>query len=1368
MAELYSVKEGRIVNVADSEVEEKVRSQTHDFLSGPNSRIAINTGSGKPTYVPAHTASKYIRSGASYMTPLAVQQMRDNNEFADSALGNVAAVGTGLDEYLFAGAGGHALEALGIVDEGQTEAISALNPYIHHGSGVAASILAALGTAGVSAKGQTALHGTKAATALGAAAVQNVGKATALNAAEKSIARKGFDTVSKNLADYTLPGVGAKIGRFAEDKTHAFLMKHGDNFFPSKIANSELAKRWGPSTAKVMSASIGAGVEGAVWGTGTGISEALVGEPEESAEFLLDSITDNVLIGMAFGGTIAGITPFLAGATGAGANMADTMLDVSGRAGGAALSKAAPMIARIAKNNKYDPKVVSWLKKVVEDGDVEAIQDLDAFVDSLGATAADLGKLFDALIVSEQFRQVSDIQGLNVDVLKDAIDATIQGQNIPHNVGPIFDEDQVLIGLKKRLGEDRLAADAFDDPSVTSFEGLSKTDWIKKIGANKKKIKDRELALRRENRTPNLDKDIVVPPTSQIVLNNVSATFERVRKSLISAKEQVPSTNIKGEEAVSNLLSKVNEVEANLYRQLFSENNYDRLRSLYAEKIRGSRLKVGETKIIEKVQSMYGSSGTLAPSNVDSLSSRLISHFEKLGFTSKNLGFNIGELRYALSVFKETGDRKGIDLFLRTVKEADIEAGGVGAERLVKEFLPKMISDSKRSARYTSALKKSETFNATSEKWDALDDNFSGIREDIGNAINTFRKEPFFKQRLSKPQIDPETGQPFQEILKGEDTTSFAEQGILNWQKTPEVPSLKNVIDEIVLKLDHQIFDSEIAARSFKAIEQVQTDALKAIQYGIIPDTAATQEVIQKQIIDMLREDMKRVDKWGQMATLKKMFDDKADSYTAFKQQVESNLGTEIGRKLLGDPDKFKSFIQGLNQENFARLAQLTGYGESVTDLLDFIRRNFDEIDVDELPPQLRQTIKTRLKEIDDAGLKIGSSHIQNPKMGFDERLENMVKFSGNASRSLSNRIDEIKEKLPIVEALQNSSARDANMSNLISDVGRGGIASTLAFAATGSPLAAAATGLAVGSASMALSPQRVLNLMRQLSVLKKSQKEAIADYMVDWADNKVPKAAISKGWEKTSRSMLMIAAQPAQKDTRKTRSEIRKKSAQNRDKAHWTSKINEALSSDLTEENYFDVKTSINKLASSPFLLESFSNEMTKVFEQAPDIRKSMKDIIVRKIKIANRIIPKGTEGTAFSDPVPPSDFQLKEFARNLQILNSPSDTILTAMLSGTLTAEMVDVFIEAWPRLYQETAQAALDALSDGKIKRNSLSSNQKLVLSTLLKAPIMNNSEAMRLSATFEEEAKAEQRPPGRGNDMSSTTEASAQGMTYNVRQ
>lgn len=1351
MAELYSIKEKRIVSVPDSEVEEKIRSEAFDFLGGPNSRIAINQGQG-PTYVPAHTASKYIRTGASYMTPLAIEAARDNKEFAESALGGVAAIGTGLDEYLFAGAGGHALEALGVADEGSVEAISAQSPWIHHGSGIAGSILAALGTFGGSTEGQAALHAGKAATKLGVAATQNTAKAASIAAAKKSITQKGYDAATTGLASATLPGIGAAVGRAVEGKAHSALMKYGDSFVPYKIANSEIAKRWGPSVAKATAASIGAGVEGAVWGTGVGISESIIGEPEESAEFLLDSITDNVLIGMAFGGAVGGLTPFLAGAGGAAANMADTMLDVSGRAGGVALKKAAPHIARIAKNNGYDPEVVKWLKKVIETGDVEAIKDLDTFVNTLGDTSADLAKFFDSLVVTEEFRQISDIQGLNLEALMDAVDATIQRKGIHHDIGKVFDADSALSNLKEQLGEDTLALDMFRTSKKKPHwvEGLSEEQWRDRVAGVRKEIKDRESYLRKNSRTPTLGEDNLIPETSQIVLNNASESFASVRLALISAKESAPSSNAQG--AISSLLDKVNDAEAKLYRDLFSEDNYDRLRAQYAVDIRASRSTKADKHYIDNLEKAFEPAGGLSPSKIDILGKKLESHFLSLGVEAKDLVYSINDLKYALNVFKDTGDRKAIDAFLRNINATDDLAGGDGARSLVDKFLPKAITNRAMSAKYAEAIRKRSSFDGTTAKWDDLSDSFAGIRENIDEAVDHIKGDNTYFTPRKAGDVD----------LAAENSTAYARDGILGFTEKGG-SSLRSVIDEIMLKLDNQTHDTEIAARAFKALEEIQTDALKAIQYGVIPDTPGVSGPIQDEIIDMLRQDMKREDKWGQMASMKKEFDNRADQFQALKDQIEGELGTSVGREMLGDPTAFRNFIDGLSQKNFMKLNRLTEYGEAGRSLLDFIRRNFDEIIPENLPPQLKSTIKDRLKKIDEAGLKMGTTLVDAPGLSWDDRLASMSKFSGEASDSLKTRIDDIKEQLPIVEALQSVSGRDSNMSNLISDVGRGGIASTLAFATTGSPMVSAAVGLAVGGASMALSPQRVLNLIRQLSVLKKSQKEAIADYMSDWAENKIPKAAITKGWEKTSRSMLMIASQPVQgdRDQKKTRSAIRKKAAQSRDKAHWSSKINEALNSEITEENYFDVKISINKLAGSPFLMKSFTEELTKIFEKTPDIRKSMMSIIERKINIANKIIPKASLGTAFSDPLPPSDFQLKEFGRQLQILNSPSDTILTAMLSGTLTPKMVNTFMEAWPILYKETAQAALEAIS--KIDRADLTSGQKMALSTLLKTPIMGAKEFERLSASYAEEEKPQQRPQGGGNDMSSLTGAPGIGTT-----
>jgi hypothetical protein len=288
-----------------------------------------------------------------------------------------------------------------------------------------------------------------------------------------------------------------------------------------------------------------------------------------------------------------------------------------------------------------------------------------------------------------------------------------------------------------------------------------------------------------------------------------------------------------------------------------------------------------------------------------------------------------------------------------------------------------------------------------------------------------------------------------------------------------------------------------------------------------------------------------------------------------------------------------------------------------------------------------------------------------------------------------------------------------------------------------------------VGSASMALSPERYLNLIRQMSILRKTNKKIIEEYMDDWAKNTVPKSAITKNWEQTSRSMLMVAAQPFKRDTRESRSEMRRRIARGRHIDNWSDRITEALNSELNEESYFEASASIRKLSGSRFLMDRYTNEMTAMFEQTPDIRNSMKASMENRINIANSLLPRETPGTAFSDPIPPTSMQLQEFGRHLQILNSPKDTVLTAMLTGTLTAEMVSTFRQAWPELYSEIVTAAMAAISDddGKI-RSELTSTQRLALATLTGTSLMEASVMEKVSNTFAEEKEKGPGPGGGG--------------------
>ena len=246
-----------------------------------------------------------------------------------------------------------------------------------------------------------------------------------------------------------------------------------------------------------------------------------------------------------------------------------------------------------------------------------------------------------------------------------------------------------------------------------------------------------------------------------------------------------------------------------------------------------------------------------------------------------------------------------------------------------------------------------------------------------------------------------------------------------------------------------------------------------------------------------------------------------------------------------------------------------------------------------------------------------------------------------------------------------------------------------------------------------------------------------------------------------------MVGAQPFQRDKKDARTKIRQAAARDRSVDAWAGKLEEALNSELTEENYFEASSSIKQLASNKFLMERFTREVTKIFEQTPDIRNAMKAIIERKVAIANKMLPRQIPGTAFSDPIPPSSFRLQEFGRVLQVLNNPKDTILTAMLSGTLTPEMVKVFAEAWPKLYEEVSTAAIESITKEGVRKN-LTQTQKMVLATLTGSQMMDASVALKLAETFapkEKEGKGPSRAPRNGG-MDDSVSALSAGTTVDI--
>lgn len=1306
MEDLYNTRLKRIErNVAGSEVQDKILSGAYDFLGGPQSKVFINTGTGDPLQVPSHTAAKYIRMGAQYLTPVMVQQMRENNEFADSPLGAISALATGVDKYGFAGGGSRVLEGMGFIPEGRTEAIEAKNPWLHHPAGIVASILATLATGPVAGSARAGVATTQA-TRLAATAAQNAAARTATASAASSIAKTGIGA-SKKVLEYSLPGIGAKLGRAAEGKVNQMLMQHGSKFIPSRLADPAIAQMFGPHAAKIAAATVGAGIEGGVWGTGQGISEAIIGEPGESAEHILDTVQDNILMGMAFGGAISGITPFIAGAKGAGVNIVDKVAGskIGGKAMGKVTAASSAYISRVAKEAGLPPETVAWLKRATASGDDTLIRELQGFKENMDISAREVARVFNILRMTDQFVQISDINGLKMDTLLDAVEATNQGRAVHFDIGSVFDEDAALGRLKGNLKAKRDAYQAsltMRDPGVQARRDALLVDIEDLDG----QVSRRESDLRRSSHVGGQDlSDISIPGSAKEVMDNVAVSYSQARKALVGmlGKESVAEAG----GAVSRLIKDINNKEADLYLQMFSDDNLAKAKAALRAKGVAQALTPAERSFYTIVSTRLGVLSGFVKAGRDLME-------DAVKKAPPGFSYDRGGLAMALHTAESTGDFYGIIQFIETFP--------VGQSREAARRIFGMSSDMKSFrghsvARAKNTFTKKGTVDATNNRIAGMDQSFATLQHEVHAAIS----------RIRKLDVADRDG-----VAK-----EGATRGVLDFDGDSG-QTLREIIDEHLYRLDYHASDPDITAKAFKSLEDIQTTVLKHLQYGSLPETVKITEKVKEEVIALLRNEMYRSDRWGQMAVIKEAFDLKAKKFSKLNDQVISGLTGEVGMRTPGDPAAFLSLLRNLDMSTVdLKLERINEYGDAGRELLDFIRRNFDPVDADNLPIEMRRSIKNRLADIDDTMERMNiQGDMMNPHAGWDHQMSELVEFSRRTSDSLGDSLGEIKAKIPIADALLSDSARNRNLGNLISDVGRGGAVSLLAHAVTGSGTIAALAGLGVGMSSMALSPERYLGLMQQLAILKRTNKKIIKDYMDDWARDTVPAAAIANEWEKSSRSMLMVAGQGYQRDTREARTAIRRKAAKDRHIDSWSERINEALNSELTEDSFFEVSQSIGKLASSPTLMERYTHEITRVFEGMPDIRKSMREVIARKIQIANRLIPKASQGPAFSDPIPPTSFQLQEFGRHLQVLNSPKDTILTAMLSGTLTADMVKTLQEAWPIIYSEVVEAAINAISDPSV-RNNLTQAQRIVLSTLTGSSMLALSENMRLHEQYKKE-------------------------------
>ena len=1335
MADLYNEKTGVIErNIPSDEVDKRILTGSYGFPGDAETGVYVGTTSGKAMRVSPALAADYIRAGsARYLKPSVAQGMMDNEEFAGSLMGQLAAIPYGMEDYLGAGIFSSIGESLGVA-EGQKEAVQAQNPWTWHTSGIVPSAMAAFLSGGLTGIGQVGAQGLKQGAKQ---AVKETLKEEALEKAGRSFAAKGIDAGKTFLRDYTLPGIGGKLAAKVQGKTFDGLMEHGHRFVPATIGNAKLAKALGPQAAKVISGGIAASVENGVWGAGEGVSEAMLGDPAEAAEHIFNTLGTNMAIGLGVGGAVSAAIPMLTGAAGLGAKGLSKIIDFQSLVGGKVLDKSEAFIRAVGKRNRMTPEQIDRMVETLtgEDGPelMRQMADLKTHLDKhAGATT----ELVDAVLLTDDFVQLSDISGFSREALIDLIRATKSGHSIDYSISR-FEADPVI--RKIMLEIDELE-------KKTRGQGVL-PGVVDELNAKKAQLEDLRASYLDENRVVNFNKEKPGFPEDPLkALDEGRIGIDVATKALRRLERQFEE--IKPSGVVDKLIDSFEEREREWYRQLLSE---DVEASVMAKHRLNNPTPKPLTKAEERVHGLWEEHW--ADFNDAFIIGSERAEFRKLAPILKKLGIDpdaviksakkgdITEKGALIQAANDAAALKGrpIDLarVLEEIRHASAIAADTGdASQLMAAYKrygatpgkPKGITQKRFDA-----LKQRAAPWGGAEKEARIKASFAGLRKELS------------KKRAYLGEQDYYPGEPH--------FTDFRDVGLRE-----RVAGFLSSIDAVELP-------DSVLADSFKVLEDIQTSILKNIQYGLLPAGGGIEKDLKQNVIDILRTMMEDESKWGLMATQKKRFNKLSFEFQTKRGQILTDLTEKDGTAQRASASKIMSLFNKLDSETSATMkSRLGGYVSEGKELLEFIRTNFEPVDFADLlatNPQALGAIEERLTKIDiQAALKARGRPVKprqpdlpdtGPDPGginkeWDDRLKELQYFVEQADIDMQKAFKYIQEELPLAKALTSEGARQQNLNNAVSDLGRGGAASAFTYLLTSSPAAAGLVGLGVGSISMALDPVRLMSFVNQLRIAKGASQDVIGEYLEDWLTKKLPKAAIHKNWEKNARQMFMIGAQASRRDIKESKTEVRKKIAKNRSANAWSERIQASLDSTLTGDNYFDASNAFTQLVSSTSVMERFLEDSTKIFENTPDLRQAMSDSLRTRIQYAHRIMPQATGGF-LNKPIPPSRIQLDQWGTALQVLNSPTDVMLTALMTGSITEEMVTTLKEGWPRIYAEISQKVMELVNEpGKL--GEITQEQKTSISILLGLSSIGQDELAQLNKTWAREDKQKQGSQGSG--------------------
>jgi len=303
---LVNKSTGQLEYFDDKLVNRKLSTRKYDFPS--NADVFLRLRDGTVGNVTGSEANNLVRGNARWLSKVEANKALERQEYGDST---VLSGVLGLLDYGTLGAAPWITRQLSDEAAESWDKYQNYNPGSYHGAGIIGSIASALYTGG--------LGGAAGAARVGSAGAQLGAKELARRVALGKLATEGLkqkSTLGKAAsiaANLNAPALASRAGLATHKVVADFVAKRGVG---AKIPGfGKSLKDLSPVTANLISGTTGAiaagMVEGGIYGAGEGLSEASLGNLDNVAEHVLNTMTTNALIGGAVSGGFGAGIPLL-------------------------------------------------------------------------------------------------------------------------------------------------------------------------------------------------------------------------------------------------------------------------------------------------------------------------------------------------------------------------------------------------------------------------------------------------------------------------------------------------------------------------------------------------------------------------------------------------------------------------------------------------------------------------------------------------------------------------------------------------------------------------------------------------------------------------------------------------------------------------------------------------------------------------------------------------------------------------------------------------------------------------------------------------------------------------------------------------